>query len=113
VMFASGFAVSLPYAPNCRYVNGYDRRGIVVSQRSLAATTMQGGDGYITLGYDLGTAVTAIHVRNAPKVSVEFGQDTAAKSNRLIASVNVRPKRTNAPRLPRGISVLVEGLAAG
>lgn len=57
--------VMLPYTDttNELFIYGYDERGNLISQRSRSVTTRQGGDAYNTLGYNLGAALGAIHVR--------------------------------------------------
>jgi hypothetical protein len=57
--------VDLPYTDMTRslYVNSYDQRGTLVSQRWRSITTRQGGDEYNTLGYNLGATLGAIHIK--------------------------------------------------
>jgi hypothetical protein len=55
----------LPYTDTTTslYVNAYNQNGVLVSQRSRAITTRQGGEGANTLGYNLGAALGAIHIK--------------------------------------------------
>jgi hypothetical protein len=57
--------VDLPYSDTTRslYLNSYDQRGTLVSQRWRSMTTRQGGDAYNTLGYNLGASLGAIHIK--------------------------------------------------
>jgi len=56
---------NLPYTDTTTslYVNAYSQNGELVSQRSRAITTRQGGEGANTLGYNLGAALGAIHIK--------------------------------------------------
>ena len=45
------------------YVNAYSQNGALVSQRWRSITTRQGGEGANTLGYNLGAALGAIHIK--------------------------------------------------
>jgi hypothetical protein len=45
------------------YLNSYDQQGRMISQRWRTITTRQGGDGANTLGYNLGAALGAIHMK--------------------------------------------------
>jgi len=56
---------NLPYADtsNTLYLSSYDQHGGVISQRWRTITTRQGGDGANTLGYNLGAALGAIHMK--------------------------------------------------
>jgi hypothetical protein len=55
----------LPYTDtsNTLYLNSYDQQGRMISQRWRTITTRQGGDGANTLGYNLGAALGAIHMK--------------------------------------------------
>jgi hypothetical protein len=57
--------VNLPYTDTTRaiYACAYDDRGDLVSRRYRTITTRQGGGGANTLGYNLGAALGAIHLR--------------------------------------------------
>ncbi len=56
---------NLPYTDtsNTLYLNSYDQHGGMISQRWRTITTRQGGDGANTLGYNLGAALGAIHMK--------------------------------------------------
>ena len=56
---------NLPYTDtsNTLYLRSYDQHGRVISERWRTITTRQGGDGANTLGYNLGAALGAIHMR--------------------------------------------------
>ena len=56
---------NLPYTDtsNTLYLNSYDEHGRMISQRWRTITTRQGGDGANTLGYNLGAALGAIHMK--------------------------------------------------
>jgi hypothetical protein len=56
---------NLPYTDtsNTLYLNSYDQQGRMISQRWRTITTRQGGDGANTLGYNLGAALGAIHMK--------------------------------------------------
>lgn len=56
---------NLPYTDTTStlYVNAYRRNGALVSQRWRSITTRQGGEGANTLGYNLGAALAAIHIK--------------------------------------------------
>jgi hypothetical protein len=55
----------LPYTDtsNTLYLRSYDQNGRVISERWRTITTRQGGDGANTLGYNLGAALGAIHMK--------------------------------------------------
>ena len=55
----------LPYTDtsNTLYLRSYDQQGRQISERWRTITTRQGGDGANTLGYNLGSALGAIHMR--------------------------------------------------
>jgi hypothetical protein len=57
--------VNLPYTDttNALYINSYDQNGRLLSQHSRSVTSRQGGDGYNTLGYNLGSLLFAIGVK--------------------------------------------------
>jgi hypothetical protein len=48
---------------NYLYAYSYNQRGILVSSRWRAVTVRQGGDGANTLGYNLGSALASIHIK--------------------------------------------------
>jgi len=56
---------NLPYTDTTStlYVNAYSQNGALVSQRWRSITTRQGGEGTNTLGYNLGAALGAIHIK--------------------------------------------------
>ncbi len=56
---------NLPYTDTTStlYVNAYSQNGALVSQRWRSITTRQGGEGANTLGYNLGAALRAIHIK--------------------------------------------------
>jgi len=56
---------NLPYTDtsNTLYLNSYDEHGRMISQRWRTITTREGGDGANTLGYNLGAALGAIHMK--------------------------------------------------
>ncbi len=56
---------NLPYTDTTStlYVNAYSQTGALVSQRWRSVTTRQGGEGANTLGYNLGAALSAIHIK--------------------------------------------------
>jgi hypothetical protein len=56
---------NLPYTDTTStlYVNAYSQNGSLVSQRFRSITTRQGGEGANTLGYNLGAALGAIHIK--------------------------------------------------
>jgi hypothetical protein len=56
---------NLPYTDTTTslYVNAYNQNGALVSQRSREITTRQGGEGANALGYNLGAALGAIHIK--------------------------------------------------
>ncbi len=56
---------NLPYTDTTStlYVNAYRQNGALVSQRWRSVTTRQGGEGANTLGYNLGAALGAIHIK--------------------------------------------------
>ena len=56
---------NLPYTDTTStlYVNAYRQNGALVSQRWRSITTRQGGEGANTLGYNLGAALAAIHIK--------------------------------------------------
>jgi len=56
---------NLPYTDtsNTLYLNSYDQHGRMISERWRTITTRQGGDGANTLGYNLGAALGAIHMK--------------------------------------------------
>jgi hypothetical protein len=55
----------LPYTDtsNTLYLRSYDQNGKLTSERWRTMTTRQGGDGANTLGYNLGAALGAIHIK--------------------------------------------------
>ena len=55
----------LPYTDTSStlYLRSYDQNGRVISERWRTITTRQGGDGANTLGYNLGAALGAIHMK--------------------------------------------------
>ncbi len=57
--------VSLPYTDTTKslYVYSYDQRGQLLSRHRRSITTRQGGDGANTFGYNLGAALSAIHLK--------------------------------------------------
>jgi hypothetical protein len=57
--------INLPYTDTTQnlYVYIYDSNGILLSRHSRSLTTRQGGDGANTLGYNLGAALGAIHLK--------------------------------------------------
>ena len=57
--------VDLPYTDvtNTLYLYSYDQQGILRSERWRSVTTRNGGDPYNTLGYNLGSALAAVHMR--------------------------------------------------
>ncbi len=57
--------VDLPYTDtsNTLYVYGYDQTGSLLSQHWRTVTTRSGGCTYNTLGYNLGSALASIHIR--------------------------------------------------
>jgi hypothetical protein len=56
---------NLPYTDtsNTLYLRSYDQNGRLISDRWRTITTRQGGDGANTLGYNLGAALGAIHMK--------------------------------------------------
>jgi len=56
---------NLPYTDtsNTLYLGSYDQHGRQISERWRTVTTRQGGDGMNTLGYNLGAALGAMHVK--------------------------------------------------
>ena len=56
---------NLPYTDTTStlYVNAYSQNGALISQRWRSITTRQGGEGANTLGYNLGAALAAIHIK--------------------------------------------------
>ena len=56
---------NLPYTDTATglFVNAYNQHGDLVAQRGRTITTRQGGDGANTLGYNLGSALMAIHIK--------------------------------------------------
>jgi len=56
---------NLPYTDTTStlYLNAYRQNGALVSQRWRSITTRQGGEGANTLGYNLGAALMAIHIK--------------------------------------------------
>jgi hypothetical protein len=56
---------NLPYTDTDRtlYVNAYSQNGALISQRWRTTSTREGGDAYNTLGYNLGSALGAIHIK--------------------------------------------------
>jgi hypothetical protein len=57
--------VNLPYTDTTQnlYIYVYDSTGTLLSRHERSLTTRQGGDGANTLGYNLGAALGAIHLR--------------------------------------------------
>ena len=57
--------VDLPYTDtsNTLYIYSYDQGGSLLSQHWRTVTTRSGGDPYNTLGYNLGSALASIHIR--------------------------------------------------
>jgi hypothetical protein len=56
---------NLPYTDTTStlYVNAYSQNGALISQRWRSITTREGGEGANTLGYNLGAALAAIHIK--------------------------------------------------
>jgi hypothetical protein len=56
---------NLPYTDTTRglYLNAYSQQGTLLASRGRTVTTRQGGDSYNTLGYNLGSALAAIHIK--------------------------------------------------
>jgi len=56
---------NLPYTDttNGLYLNAYSQQGTLIASRGRTETTRQGGDPYNTLGYNLGSALAAIHIK--------------------------------------------------
>ena len=56
---------NVPYTDtsNTLFLYGYNQQGRLVSEHWRTITTRQGGDGANTLGYNLGTALGAIHMK--------------------------------------------------
>ncbi len=56
---------NLPYTDTSTsiYANVYNQNGAIISQRWRTMTTRQGGETYNTLGYNLGAALAAIHIK--------------------------------------------------
>lgn len=57
--------VDLPYTDTSHYlyIYVYDSNGTLLSRHSRSVTTREGGDGANTLGYNLGAALSAIHLK--------------------------------------------------
>jgi len=57
--------LNLPYTDTSStlYVYSYDQRGTLRSRHSREVTTRSGGDAYNTLGYNLGTLLTSVHIK--------------------------------------------------
>ncbi len=57
--------LNVPYIDrsNTLYVYSYDQQGMLRSHRWRTITTRSGGDAYNTLGYNLGSALSSIHMR--------------------------------------------------
>jgi hypothetical protein len=57
--------VNLPYTDttNALYINSYGQNGALLSQHRRSVTSRQGGDGYNTLGYNLGSLLAAIGIK--------------------------------------------------
>ena len=56
---------NLPYTDttNGLYLNAYSQHGTLITSGGRTVTTRQGGDSYNTLGYNLGSALSAIHIK--------------------------------------------------
>jgi hypothetical protein len=56
---------NLPYTDTTStlYANVYMQNGALISQRWRSITTREGGEGANTLGYNLGAALAAIHIK--------------------------------------------------
>ena len=56
---------NLPYTDttNGLYLNAYSQHGTLITSGGRTVTTRQGGDSYNTLGYNLGSALFAIHIK--------------------------------------------------
>lgn len=56
---------NLPYTDTTStlYANAYGQNGSLISRRWRSITTRQGGEGANTLGYNLGAALAAIHIK--------------------------------------------------
>ena len=56
---------NLPYTDTTStlYLNAYTQNGTLISQRWRSVTSRQGGEGANTLGYNLGSALAAIHIK--------------------------------------------------
>ncbi len=59
------YHVNLPYRDTTKtlFAFSYDQTGNLVSRRWREVTTRQGGDGANTLGYNLGSALVSIHIK--------------------------------------------------
>lgn len=57
--------LNLPYTDvsNTLYVHGYNQRGVLLVSRQRTVTRRSGGDAYNTLGYNLGSLFSSIHVK--------------------------------------------------
>jgi hypothetical protein len=58
-------SVNVPYTDtsNTLYLFCYDQLGTLCGQHSRTLTARSGGDPYNTLGYNLGSALVSIHIR--------------------------------------------------
>ena len=56
---------NLPYTDTTRgiYLNAYSQHGTLITSGTREVTTRQGGDAYNSLGYNLVTALSAIHIK--------------------------------------------------
>jgi hypothetical protein len=90
--------VNLPYrdTSNYLYAYSYNQRGVLISGRWRAITTRQGGDGSSTLGYNLGSALGSIHMKERLlKSSVEdISKASVSNSARLVRASQPVPEDT-------------------
>ena len=56
---------NLPYTDTTRgiYLNAYSQHGTLITSGTREVTTREGGDAYNSLGYNLVTALSAIHIK--------------------------------------------------
>ena len=107
---------NLPYTDtsNTLYLASYDQNGQLISERWRTVTTRQGGDGMNTLGYNLGAALGAIHMKeHLLKTVVKDVQQTAISREQSRGVFAPPPSGDPCSRLPEGANGCKDGKTVG
>jgi hypothetical protein len=89
---------NVPYTitSNTLFLNAYDQNGRLVSDHWKTASSKQGGDAYNTLGYNLGSAVARIHLKEGLLKSAVTDVATAPIPVRAVPVATVQPTMATA-----------------